>query len=115
MAVSVMISAFNALTLSPALSAMLLRPSKEARGLLTRFFGGFNRWFEKATRGYISLSRGLIRKAIIGVLILAGFAIADGLLGTKLPTSFLPEQDYGLLFLKVQLPPAASLERSDRD
>src|ERR1700704_2992529 len=113
-AVSVMISAFNALTLSPALSAMLLRPRKEARGLLTRFFGGFNRWFEKATRGYVSLSRGLIRKAIIGVLILAGFAIADGLFGTKLPTSFLPEEDYGFLFLNIQLPPAASLERTDQ-
>ena len=113
-AVSVMISAFNALTLSPALSAMLLRPRKEARGLLTRFFGGFNRWFEKATRGYVSLSRGLIRKAIIGVLILAGFAIADGLFGTKLPTSFLPEEDYGFLFLNFQLPPAASLERTDQ-
>src|SRR5467141_4848164 len=69
-AISVVISAFNALTLSPALSAMLLRPRKEARGLLTRFFGGFNRWFEKATRGYVSLSRGLIRKALVGVLIL---------------------------------------------
>src|SRR6266478_3914628 len=113
-AVSVVISAFNALTLSPALSAMLLRPRKEARGLLTRFFGGFNRWFEKATRGYVSLSRGLIRKAIIGVLILAGFAIADGLFGTKLPTSFLPEEDYGFLFLNFQLPPAASLERTDQ-
>ena len=113
-AVSVMISAFNALTLSPALSAMLLRPRKEARGLLNRFFGGFNRWFEKATRGYISLSRGLIRKSIIGVLILAGFAIADGLFGTKLPTSFLPEEDYGFLFLNFQLPPAASLERTDQ-
>src|SRR6266404_3526053 len=113
-AVSVMISAFNALTLSPALSAMLLRPRKEARGLLTRFFGGFNRWFEKATRGYVSLSRGLIRKAIIGVLILAGFAIADGLFGTNLPTSFLPEEDCGFLFLNFQLPPAASLERTDQ-
>jgi hydrophobic/amphiphilic exporter-1 (mainly G- bacteria), HAE1 family len=113
-AVSVIISAFNALTLSPALSAMLLRPRKEARGLLARFFGGFNRWFEKATRGYVSLSRGLIRKAIIGVLILAGFAIADGLFGTKLPTSFLPEEDYGFLFLNFQLPPAASLERTDQ-
>jgi multidrug efflux pump len=113
-AVSVIISAFNALTLSPALSAMLLRPRKEARGLLARFFGGFNRWFEKATRGYVSMSRGLIRKAVIAVLILAGFAIADGLVGTKLPTSFLPEEDYGFLFLNFQLPPAASLERTDQ-
>ena len=112
-AVSVIISAFNALTLSPALSALMLRPRKEARGWRARFFGGFNRWFEKATRGYVSLSRGLIRKAVIGVLILAGFALADGLMGKRLPASFLPEEDYGFLFLNIQLPPAASLERTD--
>src|SRR5438093_2814347 len=98
-AVSVVISAFNALTLSPALAAMMLRPRKEARGPLARFFGAFNRWFAKATRGYVSLSRGLIRKALIGVLILAGFALVDGFFGKKLPTSFLPEEDYGFLFL----------------
>ena len=112
-AVSVVISAFNALTLSPALAALMLRPRREARGVLARFFGGFNRWFEKATRGYVSLSRGLIRKALVAVLILAGFALADGLLGKRLPDSFLPEEDYGFLFLNVQLPPAASLERTD--
>jgi HAE1 family hydrophobic/amphiphilic exporter-1 len=113
-AVSVIISAFNALTLSPALSAMMLRPRKEARGPLAGFFGAFNRWFAKATRGYVSLSRGLIRKAVIGVLILVGFAVADGFFGNRLPTSFLPEEDYGFLFLNVQLPPAASLERTDQ-
>src|SRR5690348_8146956 len=107
-AVSVVISAFNALTLSPALSAMLLRPRREAHGVIGRFFGGFNRWFEKATSGYVSLSRGLIRKVIIGVLILAGFAFVDGLIGSRLPTSFLPEEDYGFLFVNVQLPAAAS-------
>src|SRR5204862_725857 len=69
-AVSVIISAFNALTLSPALAALMLRPRKEARGPLAGVFGAFRPWFEKATNGYISLSRGLIRKAVIGVLIL---------------------------------------------
>src|ERR1051325_6190493 len=113
-AVSVIISAFNALTLSPALSALMLRPRKESHGLLARFFGVFNRWFEKATRGYISVSRGLIRKAAIGLLILAGFAVADGFFGYRLPSSFLPEEDYGYLFLNIQLPPAASLERTDQ-
>src|SRR5262245_17912375 len=112
-AVSVIISAFNALTLSPALSALMLRPRKEASGLLGRFFAAFNRWFAKATRGYVSLSRGLIRKAVIGALILAGFALADGAFGKRLPSSFLPEEDYGFLFLNLQLPPAASLERTD--
>jgi HAE1 family hydrophobic/amphiphilic exporter-1 len=113
-AVSVVISAFNALTLSPALAALMLRPRKEARGILAKFFGAFNRWFAKATHGYVSLSRGLIRKALVGVLILAGFALVDGVFGRRLPTSFLPEEDYGYLFLNIQLPPAASLERTDQ-
>src|SRR6185369_6135036 len=91
-----------------------LRPRTESHGLLARFFSVFNRWFETATRGYISVSRGLIRKAVIGVLILAGFALADGIVGNRLPTSFLPEEDYGYLFLNIQLPPAASLERTDQ-
>src|SRR3989454_1897250 len=108
-AISVLLSAFNALTLSPALAALMLRPRKEARGPLAPFFGAFNRWFAKATHGYVSLSRGLIRKALIGVLILVGFAAVDGLFGKRLPTSFLPEEDYGFLFLNIQLPPAASL------
>jgi hydrophobic/amphiphilic exporter-1 (mainly G- bacteria), HAE1 family len=112
-AISVLISAFNALTLSPALSALLLRPRKESRGLFARFFGGFNRWFTKATHGYVNWSHALIRKAVIGVLILACFAVVSALVGRKLPTSFLPEEDYGYLFLNAQLPPAASLERTD--
>jgi len=112
-AISVLISAFNALTLSPALAALLLRPRKETRGLLGRFFGGFNHGFNKVMQGYITGSRTLIRKALVGVLILAGFALLDGLVGRKLPTSFLPDEDYGYALLQVQLPPAASLARTD--
>jgi HAE1 family hydrophobic/amphiphilic exporter-1 len=112
-AISVMISAFNALTLSPALAAMLLRPRKESRGLLGRFFGWFNRGFEKATHGYINVSHGLIRKSFIGVAILLLFTVLAGWLGVRLPASFLPEEDYGYMLLNVQLPPAASLERTD--
>src|SRR5207253_752917 len=97
-----------------ALSALMLRPRKESRGPLGQFFGVFNRWFAKATRGYVSLSRALIRKAIVGVLILVGFALLDGVFVKRLPTSFLPEEDYGFLFLNIQLPPAASLERTDQ-
>jgi HAE1 family hydrophobic/amphiphilic exporter-1 len=113
-AISVIISAFNALTLSPALSAMLLRPRKESKGPLARLFAAFNRGFAKATRGYLNLSHGLIRKAVIGVLIIAGFGLVDGVLGRRLPSSFVPEEDYGYLFLNVQLPTAASLERTDQ-
>jgi HAE1 family hydrophobic/amphiphilic exporter-1 len=112
-AVSVVISAFNALTLSPALSALLLRPRKAASGAAARVFGTFNRWFTTATNGYVALSHALIRKSVIAVMILAGFAALDGVLGRNLKTSFVPEEDYGFFFLNVQLPPAASLERTD--
>jgi HAE1 family hydrophobic/amphiphilic exporter-1 len=112
-AISVLISAFNALTLSPALAALLLRPRKESKGLIARFFGAFNRLFEKVTHGYVSLSHGLIRKSVIAVLILVAFAVVSGVLGYRLPTSFLPTEDYGYLYVNVQLPAAASLERTD--
>ncbi|HLQ77774.1 MAG TPA: efflux RND transporter permease subunit, partial [Terriglobia bacterium] len=112
-AISVMISAFNALTLAPALSAMLLRPRRETRGPVGAFFRGFNRGFEKLKSSYVSVSESLIRKAAIGVLILLFFFAADAFVGRKLPTSFLPDEDYGFLFMNAQLPPAASLERTD--
>src|SRR2546425_347178 len=112
-AISVLISAFNALTLSPALSALLLRPRRPGRGPLARFFAIFNRVFERATQGYVKWSHGLIRKAFVGVAILGGFIVVDGVVGRKLPTSFIPEEDQGFLFANVQLPAAASLERTD--
>src|SRR5438045_1343160 len=95
--ISVMISAFNALTLSPALSAMLLRPRMRSPGIAGRMFGLFNRGFEGATRGYIGLSHALVRKAVVGVAILVVFTVSAVLLGRRLPTSFVPEEDYGYL------------------
>jgi len=112
-AISVMISAFNALTLSPALAAMLLKPRAKTTGLLNRFFAWFNRGFDAATRGYVRVSHGLVRKAVVGVVLLAGFTAAAVLVGRRLPTSFVPEEDYGYFLLNVQLPAAASLERTD--
>jgi HAE1 family hydrophobic/amphiphilic exporter-1 len=112
-AVSVLISAFNALTLSPALSALLLRPRKKSNSLLTRFFGGFNRVFEKFTRGYVSTSALLIRKAVLSVALLVGFALFAGLFGKKLPASFVPQEDAGYMLINVQLPDASSLQRTD--
>jgi HAE1 family hydrophobic/amphiphilic exporter-1 len=112
-AVSVVISAFNALTLSPALSALLLRPRKERRGWLARLFSGFNGALGRTTRSYTSVSHLLIRKPVMGIAVLLLFAGAAGLLGRRLPTSFLPEEDYGYFLMNIQLPPAASLERTD--
>src|SRR5439155_1583470 len=82
-AVSVLISAFNALTLSPALSALLLRPRREMRGPLGWFFRGFNRVFERVMGGYLNGSRFLIRKAAFAILLLLAGAAVSGLLGIR--------------------------------
>jgi HAE1 family hydrophobic/amphiphilic exporter-1 len=112
-AVSVILSAFNALTLSPALAALLLRPKQESKGPLRRFFDGFNRVFERATNGYVRLSGALIRKAAVSLVILAAFLAGAGFISSRVPSSFLPDEDQGYFFLNVQLPNAASLQRTD--
>jgi HAE1 family hydrophobic/amphiphilic exporter-1 len=112
-AISTLISAFNALTLSPALSALLLRPRTESRGLLGRFFNGFNWGFGKVMHGYLVGSDALLHKAVFSVVLLLVIAVASGLLGSRLPRAFLPEEDQGYLFVNVQLPTAASLQRTD--
>ena len=112
-AISVILSAFNALTLSPALSSLLLRPKKKTRGPLGWFYDRFNRLFGSATNGYVSLSRLAIHKSFFSLALLLAFAIAGGFFGSKLPASFLPEEDQGYLYIALQLPDAASLERTD--
>jgi len=112
-AVSVIFSAFNALTLSPALSALLLRPRKEARGPLGAFFRWFNRVFGSATNGYVNWCHVLIGKSGRAMLLLLGMTVLAGVVGSRLPGGFLPEEDQGYLYLAVQLPNAASLQRAD--
>ncbi len=112
-AVSVIISAFNALTFSPALSALLLRRQKPMRGPLGPVFRLFNRTFESGRNGYVRACGGLIRKSFIALLVLAGCAAVSGWFGAKLPTGFLPEEDQGYVLLSLQLPNAASLQRTD--
>jgi len=111
-AISVILSAFNALTLSPALSALLLRPKKESNGLLRKFFNWFNRVFARATEGYVRLSGGLIRKGALALAVLAIFAIAGIVFARFVPSSFLPDEDMGYVFINMQLPNAASQERT---
>jgi HAE1 family hydrophobic/amphiphilic exporter-1 len=112
-AVSVLISAFNALTLSPALSALLLRPRKQSKGPVGRFFAWFNRWFGKMTGGYVNWSHVLIRRWGIALILLLGISVVAVTMGKRLPTSFVPEEDQGYAFIQIQLPDAASLQRTD--
>jgi len=111
-AISVVLSAFNALTLSPALAGLLLRPKKESQGLLRRFFDWFNRVFERTTHGYVRLSGVLIRKSALALVALLVFGGAGLFFGSRVPSSFLPDEDQGYLFVNMQLPNAASLERT---
>jgi HAE1 family hydrophobic/amphiphilic exporter-1 len=111
-AISVLISAFNALTLSPALSALLLRPAGESKGMFGRFFGWFNRGYARLTDGYVGVCRALIRKSGLSLLLLGAVAVGAGIFGNKLPTGFLPEEDQGFVYINVQLPFAASMDRT---
>ena len=113
-AISVLLSAFNALSLSPALCAMFLRAPKPARGPLGKFFRGFNWVFERSTNGYVGAARLLVRRAILTILIIAGVAVGAGLFGGALPAGFIPEEDQGIFGVNVTLPPASSLERTGR-
>ena len=112
-AISVALSAFNALTLSPALAAILLKPKKESKGLLQRFFDGFNKYFDKFTAGYVKVASFAARKLWLTLLILGLICVATVVLSKKVPGGFVPEEDEGYFMLAIQLPDAASKERTD--
>jgi multidrug efflux pump len=112
-AASVLISAFSALSLSPALSALLLRPKSESRGLLARAFGGFNRAFSWTTNRYLSVVTLLIRRSGLAIIGLAVFWLAAGGLFKTLPNGFLPDEDQGAFFVAIRLPDGASVARAD--
>ncbi len=112
-AIAVVISAFNALSLSPALAAMILRPRREAHGGRSRASSARSTAASPAPpTGYVDLSHRLVRKTAVSVLILAGFAVLAVGLGRRLPTGFVADEDQGYLLLNVQLPDAASFQRT---
>ncbi|HRI19029.1 MAG TPA: efflux RND transporter permease subunit, partial [Burkholderiaceae bacterium] len=113
-AISVVLSAFNALSLSPALAAMLLKPAAHGarKGPLAKFFDLFNRGFDATTKRYVGVARLLVRRSLLSIVIVAAVAAGAGWFGTSLPAGFIPEEDQGLFGVTVMLPPAASLERS---
>jgi hydrophobic/amphiphilic exporter-1 (mainly G- bacteria), HAE1 family len=111
-AISVVLSAFNALTLSPALASILLRPKKETHGPLAKFFAWFNRIFQRTTEGYVRWSGVLVQKAVVMMALLVACGIGGAFFGSRLPSSFLPDEDQGYVYVNMQLPKSASLERT---
>ncbi|MDO8846038.1 efflux RND transporter permease subunit [Methylicorpusculum sp.] len=111
--VSVMISTFNSLSLSPALAALLLKPRVRGTGPVQKFFDGFNRWFGVANKGYVSFCAVLIRKTIISMIFLGILTFITGGLGKSVPMGFLPDEDQGYLYAGIQLPNVSSLQRTD--
>ena len=111
-AISVVLSAFNALTLSPALAGLMLRPKVQSHGLLSKFFDRFNHLFGRGTEIYVRLCGGVIRKGVLALVVIAAFAVGAGFFSRLLPSSFLPDEDQGYIYVSMQLPNAASLERT---
>jgi HAE1 family hydrophobic/amphiphilic exporter-1 len=113
-AISVLLSAFSALSLAPALCAMLLKPAGHtpAGGLLRAPFRAFNRAFERATNAYVGVATLLVRRAVITIVLIAVVGAGAGLVGRALPAGFIPEEDQGVFGINVQLPPGASLDRT---
>src|SRR5262245_16159755 len=113
-AISVLLSAFSALSLSPALSCMLLKAPQHGakKGLLGKFFAGFNFGFDKATSGYIAVARLLVRRSFMTVILVGVVAAGAGFFGSKIPAGFVPDEDQGIIGVNLQLPPGASLVRT---
>lgn len=111
-AISVLLSAFNALTLTPALCAMLLKEPKPMRGPLGAFFRGFNKVFDVTTNAYVNTSKILVRRGILTIVIIAIVVVGALFFGSRLPAGFIPDEDQGIMGVSVQLPPGASLART---
>jgi hydrophobic/amphiphilic exporter-1 (mainly G- bacteria), HAE1 family len=112
-AISVLLSAFNALTLSPALSALLLRPREKSSGPLSKFFDWFNRIFARTTDSYVRVAGALIRKTAVAIILLIACGILAAFFGSRVPSSFLPDEDQGYIYMNLQLPNASSLQRTE--
>src|SRR4051794_38781837 len=112
-AISVVLSVVNALTLSPALAAMLLKPPTGKKTLLTPFYNGFNKVFNITTDAYVGFAAILIRKMVRSAVFIVVLVFFTVVLVRQIPGGFVPEEDQGFLLVNALLPDAASLERTD--
>lgn len=111
--VSVIVSSINAISLSPALSSLLLKEPVPYKGLLGKFFGGFNKYMGKTTDAYMSFTNVVIRKMKRSLIFILILSVGAAVFIKLVPQGFIPEEDMGYFFVNVQLPDAASLQRSD--
>ena len=112
-AISVLLSAFNALTLSPALSALLLKPPTGKKTLLTPFYRGFNKAFGAGTNAYLGVAGFLVRKLVVSIVLIGGLVFLTIGFVNRIPGGFLPEEDQGYILVNAMLPDASSLQRTD--
>jgi hydrophobe/amphiphile efflux-1 (HAE1) family protein len=108
--IAMLISALNALTLSPALCALLIRPTHHRRGIMGRILTGI----DDARDSYSRVVTRLLRKAWLGLAVIAAFAVGAGIIAFLTPGGFLPTEDQGAFFAQITLPPGASVNRSEQ-
>ena len=113
LAISVSLSAFVALSLTPALCSLMLKPAKKSTSLFGRAMAGFNRLFDRVTNGYVSANRWIVRFAPLAVVVLLAIYSGTGFLFEKIPSAFLPSEDLGYAIVNVQLADAAALPRTE--
>ncbi|MBN9298364.1 MAG: efflux RND transporter permease subunit [Filimonas sp.] len=115
LAISIVISGINALTLTPALCALMLKPSHgtKKKGLLQRFFGGFNKRYDKTERGYKKLVTRIAGRRLVTFAILIAFCAGTWGLGAILPTGFIPTEDQGMIYVNITTPPGSTVERTE--
>ncbi|MEZ0486174.1 efflux RND transporter permease subunit [Fibrella aquatica] len=116
LAISIVISGVNALTLTPALCAILLRPHQEGgkKGLLDRFFASFNRGYESLAGKYQGLLSKVINRGVITWVALGLFVVATWGVNTILPAGFIPTEDQGMIYINVTTPSGATVDRTQK-
>lgn len=116
MSVSIVLSGVIALTLTPALCVLLLKrhDHNEKKGLLARFFKGFNNWYDGLQDKYKRLIETIANRRVVTFVILIAFTISSGILGKILPTGFIPNEDQATIYASITTPSGATLERTEK-